>query len=1181
MKHYLRFMITLILATVWSLGGYAQTTVTFDATKDKSATETLTKEGVSIILEKGSNNSSGKLNNGTDYRAYSGNNLIVKSSVGNITQIVFTCTAKNTSKGGPGCLNTPSLGDYTYSLQTGTWKGSANSVSFKTSNQVKASKIVVTIAASKKLTSLVISGTPSKKTYNVGDPFDPKGLVVTGTYDDESSATITDGITWATTPETLSFGTTSCSVTATVGDITSAPYSVTGLTVVAPTTLSFDQSSVALTTLDLSSFTGQTPTLTAGDETLTGKSFTYSKSGDDIFSSFNEKTGVLALNGNEGTATVTAKFAGDGTYASTTGSYTIKVNKVYSDLASFKNAIPSTASSSAPVSFSLKLTDAIVTYVNGTDAYVQDATTGVFLYDSSKKDGGNAFDLTAGQKFTGEIDVTACMYNGMAEVMAWTPAADVVKEENVEIPVKTVTLSELNGSDYSKYECVRVKVENATVTSAYSTAKKATITQGDQTYLIHGEVSGLDVNQDDVCDFVGYPIYWKTKNLDEHQLSIWSQDDIIVKSSVVATTLSFNSDFDATKTYTFRNGVAPSEYTKPTVTVNPTEATGKVTYKSSDTDVVEIGEDGTLNFAGKTKYDTEATITAQFIGTGNYTNSEEISYKVKNVEAKATLAFSESTVTVVYGKESEFIAPTLTLLDAEGNEVKGQTLLYDVTPTNSGVVEINDETGEITKWIKPGNVTIVALVIGGDYDNMSASYSLNYEKANTTIEFVEGEHSVDVNKSLSVKAVLKANDVEVSDATVSYSSSDEKIATVDENGNVNAVAEGNAKITAAFAGNDYYNAATSVEYDINVKDPNKIEVTFDFTNPTTLGYSKPSDGDGTDLAEGATITQGDVTFKNEKNASTATRFWNKKNTITLRAYQNTILSLSVPAGYNITKIVYVDGNKCANFTCDSGTLTKETQTWEGNANCVTMNFTNAGTFSSMTVSYTQCPEVVLDEDSTVEDFLNLIIDNADKVVNAKLIRTMVADGGWYTFSVPFNVADVNTTELAGAQVRKYKSMNGSIMEFEATTELKAGHAYLVKPTKDVKNPVFKGVTLYEGDNSTDGDKGYEFNATLGTTDLATDGTNLFLGPGNKFYIPTEKDHTLKALRGYFVAPSRESGALMSIRIDDTTTSIAALNGNAATTNGKVYNLSGQYVGNDVKALPKGVYIVNGRKYIVK
>ena len=156
------------------------------------------------------------------------------------------------------------------------------------------------------------------------------------------------------------------------------------------------------------------------------------------------------------------------------------------------------------------------------------------MYDENK----NGFGLTAGQKYTGYVDVSACWYKGTAEITAWTPAADVVKEDNVDIPVKTVTLANLNGSDYSKYECVRVKVENATVTTAYSTAKKATIKQGEETYLIHGEVNGLKVTKDDVYDFVGYPIYWKTAKLDEHQLAVCSQDDIIEKEAT-SDTLNF------------------------------------------------------------------------------------------------------------------------------------------------------------------------------------------------------------------------------------------------------------------------------------------------------------------------------------------------------------------------------------------------------------------------------------------------------------------------------------------------------------------------------------------------------------------------------------------------------------------------------------------------------------------
>lgn len=92
------------------------------------------------------------------------------------------------------------------------------------------------------------------------------------------------------------------------------------------TTLTFPQNSFTFSTIDdLSSFTGQSATLTAGEETLTGKDITYSKTGDDIFSSFDESTGKLALNGNAGTATVTATFAGDGTYAENSASYTLTV----------------------------------------------------------------------------------------------------------------------------------------------------------------------------------------------------------------------------------------------------------------------------------------------------------------------------------------------------------------------------------------------------------------------------------------------------------------------------------------------------------------------------------------------------------------------------------------------------------------------------------------------------------------------------------------------------------------------------------------------------------------------------------------------------------------------------------------------------------------------------------------
>ena len=105
---------------------------------------------------------------------------------------------------------------------------------------IKSITVTYKEAPSKALTSLAISGTPTKTKYNDGEEFDPTGLVVTGTYDDNSTATITDGITWERTPATLAVGTTSCSVTATVNGVTSPAYEVTGLTVVKLISLSID-----------------------------------------------------------------------------------------------------------------------------------------------------------------------------------------------------------------------------------------------------------------------------------------------------------------------------------------------------------------------------------------------------------------------------------------------------------------------------------------------------------------------------------------------------------------------------------------------------------------------------------------------------------------------------------------------------------------------------------------------------------------------------------------------------------------------------------------------------------------------------------------------------------------------------------------------------------------------------
>lgn len=84
----------------------------------------------------------------------------------------------------------------------------------------------------KLLKSIAISGEATKTTYTEGEAFDPTGLVVTATYDDESTEDVTGRVEWTFNPETLAVGTTSVEVMASIGsDAISDVYIVNGITV--------------------------------------------------------------------------------------------------------------------------------------------------------------------------------------------------------------------------------------------------------------------------------------------------------------------------------------------------------------------------------------------------------------------------------------------------------------------------------------------------------------------------------------------------------------------------------------------------------------------------------------------------------------------------------------------------------------------------------------------------------------------------------------------------------------------------------------------------------------------------------------------------------------------------------------------------------------------------------------
>ena len=372
----------------------------------------------------------------------------------------------------------------------------------------------------KTLTSLAISGEPTKKTYEVGEALDPAGLVVTGTYDDKSTATITDGITWAMNPATLSLNDVSCYVTATVGGVTSPSYNVTGLTV--------NKAKLPATI----TLTGNATTLATDDEPNT---FTVDYDGDGTLSATASAEGVvdLALVGK--TVTVTPKAAGsvditisatEGTeYKATSTTYTVNVVPV--GIAAIRNSI--TSKSSKDAFTAVKLKDAVVTYVGkptysggAKTIYVEDANAGIVFY-------GSDFTYEEGDVLNGTISGEGFVYQGLTEVTS-IDASNIVVTKNGVIPCQEVTVDELN-KNMDKWESRRVKLLDVTVSSAMN-RRNAEISQDGNTIAVYEKIKNcsgdlLSKVNTKIASIVCYPQDHTTTN----QLCVWEESDIVVAAT--------------------------------------------------------------------------------------------------------------------------------------------------------------------------------------------------------------------------------------------------------------------------------------------------------------------------------------------------------------------------------------------------------------------------------------------------------------------------------------------------------------------------------------------------------------------------------------------------------------------------------------------------------------------------
>lgn len=89
-------------------------------------------------------------------------------------------------------------------------------------------------------------------------------------------------------------------------------------------------------------------------------------------------------------------------------------------------------------------------------------------------------------------------------------------------------------------------------------------------------------------------------------------------------------------------------------------------------------------------------------------------------------------------------------------------------------------------------------------------------KTATSLSFDAPSYTISKDQTLTKLPTLKADEKPLFGKTITWSSDNENVATVDANGTVTGVAAGNAKITAKFAGDDVYETSTA-SYEIIVK----------------------------------------------------------------------------------------------------------------------------------------------------------------------------------------------------------------------------------------------------------------------------------------------------------------------------------------------------------------------------
>ena len=248
--------------------------------------------------------------------------------------------------------------------------------------------------------------------------------------------------------------------------------------------------------------------------------------------------------------------------------------------------------------------------------------------------------------------------------------------------------------------------------------------------------------------------------------------------------------------------------------------------------------------------------------------------------------------------------------------------------------------------------------------------------------------------------------------------------------------------------------------------------------------------------------------------------------------------------------------------------------------------------------------LVMDDDKDshclLEEFSELI---SGKAVNVTLRgRKLYKNNDWNTLCLPFSFSATqisDSEQLAGAMLKeldasasKFESDGTLTLTFVPATNIEAGKPYLIKwdGGDNLENPVFNGVTITSNTPTP-----VEFNNAVGNNCQfvgqyapfsITEGNRheiLMLGSGSKLGY-SHNDRMLRCFRAHFVIPTTTGAPAMTsyaIDFDGEPTGVISTTDltDFTDSDNRWYTLDGRCISVS-SVLPKGIYIINGKKVLV-